>query len=153
MGATVVRVEAVVCAPQAEVFDHVAAHHFDNHPKWDPDVLAMTQTSPGPVGVGTAASVIRRQGKGRVEGTATVTVYEPVRCAAWHVDFGQFQLQQDVELSPEQEGAATRLALRIETVAHGPLKLLLPLMRGRFRDNMERSMAAIVVLLEQASTD
>jgi hypothetical protein len=146
-----VRVERVVLAPPAEVFDHVAAHHFDNHPRWDPDVVEMRQTSPGPVGVGTTALVVRRQGKRRVEGVATVTAYEPVCRAAWRVEFGQFQLLQDVSLVPEEAGAATRLSLGIETTAHGPLRFLLPLMRPRFRVTMERSVAAIAALVEPST--
>ncbi len=148
MARTVVRVEGVVHAPPADVFDHVATHHFENHPKWDPDVVEMRQTSPGPVGLGTTASVVRRQGKRRVEGTATVTAYHPVRSAAWQVDFGQFRLQQEVQLVPEEGGAATRLSLGIVTTAHGPIGLLLPLLRRRFRATMERSLATIAALVE-----
>ncbi len=145
---SVVRVERVVHSPPVEVFDHVAVHHFENHPKWDPDVVEMRQRSPGPVGVGTTASVVRRQGNRRVEGVATVTAYEPVRYAAWRVDFGRFQLEQDVALLPEEAGAVTRLSLGIQTTAHGPLRLMLPLMRPRFRTTMERSLAAIAALVE-----
>ncbi len=146
-----VRVEGVVQAPPAVVFDHVAAHHFENHPRWDPEVLEMRQTSRGPVGVGTTAVVIRRQGKRRVQGNVTVTAYDPVRFAAWHVDLGPFQLEQDVELVPEQGGAATRLRLGITTTARGPQGLLLPLMRIRFRTTMERSMAAITAQVERST--
>lgn len=32
-----------------------------------------------------------------------MTAYHPVRFAAWHVDLGQFELEQDVELVPDQE--------------------------------------------------
>jgi hypothetical protein len=46
---TVLTLERIVQRPPMEVFDFVATHHFDNHPRWDPDVLEMTQTSPGPV--------------------------------------------------------------------------------------------------------
>jgi hypothetical protein len=148
---TAMRIEGVVRATPAEVFDHVAAHHFENHPRWDPDVLEMRQTSPGPVGVGTTAVVVRRQGKGRVQGIATVTAYHPVRSAAWHVDLGQFQLEQDVELVPDQGGAATRLSLGITTTAQGPMGLLLPLMRPRFRTTMKRSMVAITALVERST--
>jgi hypothetical protein len=85
---TVVRVEKIVQRPPETVFDFVAAHHFQNHPRWDPDLLEMRQTSPGAVQVGTTAHVVRRQGGRRVDGTATVTEYEPTRSASWNVEFG-----------------------------------------------------------------
>lgn len=144
----VVSVERVVQAPPERVFDHVAKHHFQNHPQWDPDVLEMTQTSPGTVAVGTTAKVVRRQGRGRVEGTATVTQYEPDRAAAWDTRFGAFRLEQRVALNPERGGAATRVRLDITTTATGPVRLMLPLMRGRFRSTMERTLATIASLVE-----
>ncbi len=82
-----------------------------------------------------------------MEGTATVTEYEPCRRAAWEVRFGNFALCQAVNLSPEQEGAATRLRLSIETRTKGPLNLLLPLLRGQFRKTMTRSLATIDALM------
>jgi hypothetical protein len=45
----------VIERPPAEVFRFVATDHFQNHPKWDPAVTAITKTSPGPMGVGTTA--------------------------------------------------------------------------------------------------
>jgi hypothetical protein len=109
---TVVSGETVVQRPPGEVFDFVARNHFQNHPKWDRDLLEMTQTTPGPVGLGTTARVVRR-----VEGTATVTAYEPDRVAAWDVRFGPFLLRQRSEYEAEQEGSATRLRLTVETRA------------------------------------
>jgi hypothetical protein len=146
---TVVRAERIVHRPVEQVFDFVATRHFENHPRWDPDLLEMRQTSPGPAGQGATALVVRRQGRGRVEGTATVTEYEPCRRAAWDVQFGSFTLRQAVDLSPEQEGAATRLRLSIESHAKGPLNLLLPLLRGQFRKAMTRRLATIDELIRQ----
>lgn len=146
---TVVTVERIVQRPPEVVFDFVARHHFENHPKWDPDLLEMSQTSAGPVGVGATARVVRRQGRGRVDGTATVVEYEPDRRAAWDVRFGPFQLQQRAELVPEQGGAATRLRLSIDTTAQGPIRVIVPLLRGRFRKTMTHSLRTIAVLLEQ----
>ena len=146
---TVVRAERIVQRPVEQVFDFVATRHFENHPRWDPDLLEMRQTSPGPVGQGATALVVRRQGRGRVEGTTTVTEYEPCRRAAWDVQFGTFTLRQAVDLSPEQEGAATRLRLSIESHAKGPLNLLLPLLRGQLRKTMTRSLATIDDLIQQ----
>jgi len=114
---TVVSREKIVRRPPADVFDFVATKHFENHPRWDPELLEMTQTSPGPVGIGTTARVVRRQGRRRVEGTATVTAYEPGRVAAWDVRFGRFLLRQRSEYAPEEGGRATRLRLTIETRA------------------------------------
>ena len=145
---TVVTVESIVQRPPAVVFDFVARHHFENHPRWDPDVLDMSQTSPGPVGVGTTARVVRRQGRGRVEGTATVVAFEPDRRAAWDVRFGPFRLDQTAELVPEHDGA-TRLRLSIDTSAKGPIRLIVPLLRGRFRKTMTQSLRSIAALLEQ----
>ena len=136
--------------PPERVFDFVATRHFENHPRWDTDLLEMRQTSPGPVGPGTTAHVVRRQGRRRVEGTATVTQYQPCRRAAWDVRFGAFALRQAVDLLPEQGGAATRLRLVIETQAKGPVNLLLPFLRGRFRKTMTRSLATIDSLVGQA---
>jgi hypothetical protein len=146
---TVVTVDRIVQRPPAVVFDFVATHHFENHPRWDPDVLEMSQTSPGPVGVGTTARVVRRQRRGRVEGTATVVVFEPDRRAAWDVRFGPFRLDQRAEVVPEQDGAATRLRLSIDTSAQGPIRLIVPLLRGRFRKTMTQSLRSIAALLEQ----
>jgi Polyketide cyclase / dehydrase and lipid transport len=144
-----VTVERIVQRPPQVVFDFVATHHFENHPRWDPDVLEMSQTSPGPVRVGTTARVVRRQGRGRVEGTATVVELEPDRRAAWDVRFGSFRLNQQAELIPEQGGAATRLRLSIDTRAQGPVRLIVPLLRGRFRKTMAQSLSTIAALLER----
>ena len=145
---TVVSMERVIQRRPSAVFDFVATHHFENHPKWDPDVLEMRQTSPGEVGTGTTAQVVRRQGSRRVEGTATVTEYVPDRSAAWDVRFGSFLLKQQAEVIPEPSRDATRLRLTIQTMASGPMRFLVPLLRGRFRKTMKQSLATIADLLE-----
>jgi hypothetical protein len=145
---TVVRAERIVERPPEVVFDFVARHHFENHPRWDPDLVEMSQTSGGPMDIGSTARVVRRQGRRRVEGTATVRAYEPDRLAAWEVRFGPFQLDQRAELTPERDGAATRLRLSIDTTAHGPIRIILPLLRPRFRNTMTQSLRSIAALLE-----
>jgi hypothetical protein len=137
---------------QVEVFRFVASDHFVNHPRWDPDLLEMVQTSSGPVAMGTTARVVRRQGRKRIEGIAEVTAYEPDRLACWDVRFGSFHLVQRADfmaLSP----VATRLRLTIETHARGLMSLALPLMRRRFEANVRGSLRRIRELVEaDAST-
>jgi hypothetical protein len=92
---------------------------------------------------------VRRQGRRRIEGTATVREYQPARRAAWDVRFESFRLNQRVELIPVQGGVATRLRLSIDTSATGVTAIILPLLRGRFRRAMMESLGTIATLLQQ----
>jgi carbon monoxide dehydrogenase subunit G len=144
MGRRGVRLAAsqVIERPPAEVFRFVAIEHFQNHPTWDPAVTAITQTSPGPMGVGTTARLVRTDRGRRVEGTMEVTEYEPDRRFTAVSRFGPFTLQARATLAPVA-AASTRLELVIDTRARGPIRLLLPLMKGTFRKTMARSLRSI----------
>ncbi len=133
--------EDIDAAP-SEVFRFVATDHFQNHPAWDPAVLEMTQTAPGPMHRGTSARLVRRDGGRRVEGLVTVTEYEPDRDFAAVVEFGPFRLDQAMHCLPASNGG-THLTLVIDTHANGPLRLLLPLMRPRFARTMRGSLRSI----------
>jgi Polyketide cyclase / dehydrase and lipid transport len=144
MGRRGVRLAAsqVIERPPAEVFRFVATDHFQNHPKWDPAVTAITQTSPGPMGVGTTARLVRTDRGRRIQGTMEVTEYEPVRRFTEVSRFGPFTLHARATLAPVAP-ASTRLQLVIDTHARGVVGLLLPLMRGTFRKTMARSLRII----------
>jgi hypothetical protein len=124
------------------VFRFVATDHFQNHPKWDPAVTAITKTSPGPMGVGTTARLVRTDRGRRIEGTMEVTEYEPVHSFTEVSRFGPFTLHARATLKP-LDPASTRLELVIDTRARGVMGLLLPLMRGTFRKTMARSLRII----------
>jgi hypothetical protein len=132
----------VIQHPPTEVFRFVATEHFQNHPKWDPAVTAITQTSPGPMGVGTTARLVRTDRGRRGEGTMEVTEYQPVRSFTEVSRFGPFTLHARARLAPVAS-ASTRLELVIDTRARGAIRFLLPLMRGTFRKTMARSLRII----------
>jgi hypothetical protein len=132
----------VIERPPAEVFRFVATDHFQNHPKWDPAVTSITKTSPGPMGVGTTAQLVRTDRGRRVEGTMEVTEYQPVRSFTEVSRFGPFTLHARATLAPVAP-SSTRLELVIDTHARGVIRLLLPLMRGTFRKTMARSLRSI----------
>jgi carbon monoxide dehydrogenase subunit G len=144
MGRRGVRLAAsqVIERPPAEVFRFVATEHFQNHPKWDPAITSITQTSPGPMGVGTTARLVRTDRGRRVEGTMEVTEHEPDRSFTEVSRFGPFTLHARATLAPAA-AASTRLELVIDTRARGAIRLLLPLMRGTFRKTMARSLRSI----------
>ena len=133
--------------PPAEVFRFVATDHFQNHPKWDPAVTAITKTSPGPMGVGTTARLVRTDRGRRVEGTMEVTEYEPVHSFTEVSRFGPFTLHARARLAPVAP-TSTSLELVIDTQARGPIRLLLPLMRGTFHKTMASSLRSIKEQLE-----
>jgi hypothetical protein len=132
----------VIERPPAEVFRFVATEHFQNHPKWDPAVTSITQTSPGPMRVGTTARLVRTDRGRRVEGTMEVTDYEPVSSFSEVSRFGPFTLHARATLAPVGP-ASTRLELVIDTHARGGMRFLLPLMKGTFRKTMARSLRII----------
>jgi hypothetical protein len=136
------KAEEDIHATPSEVFRFVATDHFQNHPKWDPSILEMTQTTPGPLHPGTTARIVRSNRGKRVEGTLTVTEYMPDRDFAAAMEFGPFRLDQQAHCSPAPTGG-TRLTLVIDTRATGLLRLLLPLMRPRFARTMRDSLRTI----------
>ncbi|SFT87531.1 Polyketide cyclase / dehydrase and lipid transport [Geodermatophilus amargosae] len=134
--------EIHIDAAPSDVFRFVATEHFDNHPRWDPSVVEMTPTSPGPVHQGATARLVRSDGGRRSEGFVTVTEYRPDSHFAAVVEMAPFRLEQQVGCSPGAAGG-THLLLIIDTRAKMPLNLLLPLMRPRFEKTMRASLRSI----------
>jgi hypothetical protein len=141
----------VIERPPAEVFRFVATEHFHNHPKWDPAVTSITKTSPGPIGVGTTARLVRTDRGRRVEGSMEVTEYQPVRSFTQVSRFGRFTLHARATLEPVAP-ASTSLELVIDTRARGAIRLLLPLLRGTFRKTMARSLRSIKQQVEATAS-
>jgi hypothetical protein len=141
----------VIQRPPTEVFRFVATEHFQNHPTWDPAVTSITQTSPGPMGVGTTARLVRTDRGRRVEDSMEVTEYQPV-CSLTEVSrFGPFTLHARATLAPVAP-SSTRLELVIDTRARGVIRLLLPLMKGTFRKTMARSLRSIKQQVEATAS-
>jgi hypothetical protein len=110
--------------------------------KWDPAVTSITQTSPGPMGVGTTARLVRTDRGRQLQGSVEVTEYQPVSSFTEVSRFGPFTLHARATLAPVAP-ASTRLELMIDTHARGVIRLLLPLMKGTFRKTMARSLRII----------
>ena len=142
-----VQVSEIINRPPPEVFRFVATDHFENHPKWDPSIVEMEQTSTGPIGVGSTARLVRVDRGKRVEGTVDITAYEPDRRFAAVVSFGPFVLHQRAAIEPVGKGSS-RLTLTIDSRASGPMRVLLPLLRRTFRRTMTESLRRIKDMVE-----
>jgi hypothetical protein len=141
----------VIQRPPAEVFRFVATEHFRNHPKWDPAVTSITKTSPGPIGVGTTARLVRTDRGRRVEGSLEVTEYQPVSSFTEVSRFAGFTLHARATFALVAP-ASTSLELVIDTRARGAIRLLLPLLRGTFRTTMARSLRIIKQHVEASAS-
>src|SRR5215211_3741822 len=78
-------------------------HPSSRHPrpvKWDPAVTSITQTSPGPMGVGTTARLVRTDRGRQLQGSMEVTEYQPVSSFTEVSRFGPFTLHARATLAP-----------------------------------------------------
>lgn len=74
-----VQASAQIARTAGEVFDFVALGFFEHYRRWSPEVVSLTQTSPGPIRVGTTARQVRVDFGRRTEASFRVSALEPGR--------------------------------------------------------------------------
>ena len=132
--------------PVGEVFDIIGTHMFENHPRWEREVVAIRPLSEGPIGPGSRAVMVREEYGRRTEGTYEVTAFEPGRLvAARHLD-GPMDFEISFGFTPV-DAASTDLTVSVAMALRGRMRPLSPLlgiqMSGR-SDRISRSMVALV---------
>lgn len=58
-----------------EVFNVLATRSFENHPKWEDEVIAVRRLTPGPMSVGSRAIMVREERRKRRDVEYEVTEY------------------------------------------------------------------------------
>ncbi|MFE6964728.1 SRPBCC family protein [Agromyces sp. NPDC057679] len=111
-----------------EVFDFIAVNVFENHPKWEREVLEVRRTTPGPVRVGSRGVMVRQDGRRRSEVEYECTEFEP------DVSVGFRQLDGPFDFAIREtlesiDARASRLHIDVRVQPHGWLRLFEPLMR------------------------
>jgi hypothetical protein len=132
----------VIAAPVEAVFDYVVDRTKEL--EWNPDCKFVEQTTPGPVGQGTTW---RAQWKGGPVVDGAVMVYDRPRVAT-SGNKGPLEVTSTFACVPVPEG--TRLDSRMEVVAHGPMKLMLPMFARKFRKDGPIRLGQIKSRLETA---
>ena len=56
-----------------EVFDFVGTHYFENHPRWEREVVEVRRLTDGPFGVGSRGVMVRQVYGRRSEAPLEVT--------------------------------------------------------------------------------
>jgi hypothetical protein len=146
---SVVSAEKLMHSPPGTVFDFVAAHHFENHPRWDPDVLEMNQTSPGNSwrrhkGQYCAPAMQPPGGVNRnCDRSISQTSPRPGMCSSdvsCYATVSSWR-RTKVKLRPAY-GCQSRREPRVL------VRLMVPLLRSRFRKTVEQSLTRIASFLE-----
>ena len=128
-------------------FDFIGTNVYENHPRWEDEVLEIRPLSEGPVRVGSSAVMVRKGFPRPREVEYSVTELVPGRRIAFdHPDSAMhFHLSFDVVPAG---ATACDVHVHVEAVPHGPLRLMAPVMRRAFPARTRRISAQMVRVLE-----
>ena len=129
-----------------EAFNYIANGFFENHPKWEPAVVILEKTSPGPVEVGTTGRQVRNDGGRQSESTFRVTEYAPDRKFSV-TSTGQPYFQATYTFEPVETGTQVTFAFNLGMA--GFARLFEPLMAGTVKKGSQAIVANLKRLLEE----
>jgi hypothetical protein len=115
--------------PVAEVFDFVATHNYENHPRWEAEVLEIRPLTEGPIGVGSRVVMVRKDFGRVMETTHECTEFLLDRRVAFRTIDGPMDFE--IAFSFEPAPAGTRLRVDVGAQPRGAMRLLSPVFRLR----------------------
>ncbi|HEX2194182.1 MAG TPA: SRPBCC family protein [Candidatus Limnocylindria bacterium] len=101
---------AIVPAPPDRVFAFLS--DLEQLPRWQSGIVSAEVTTPGPLGAGSQAHVVRELMGQRIEVDVTATGYEPHRWLALESEASGIGVRASLELEPA--GAGTQLGFSME---------------------------------------
>lgn len=143
-----VRVTQIIGRSPAEVYAVLGC--YDNDPRWRTGVLAMKQDSPGPPRVNMRThETMLFMGKKEVF-VADIVVAEPDRRTAFRTVSGPVKAWGQRLFEPHPAG--TRFTYEAHVELEGVMKLLSPLVRLLFRQQMKKDLFRAKKLVEGEKT-
>lgn len=137
----------VSCSPE-QAFAHIAREFFENHPRWDPDIVELTKTSPGPIAAGTTGREVRRAAGRNFVTDFRISEFEPDRGFAHRSTSGSMGEDVDYRIEPDGAGATIRSRVHIYPKT-AFLRLLTPLIRPQIEKNYKANMARFERMLNE----
>lgn len=134
-----------------EVFDVIGTHCYENHPRWENEVIEIRPLTPGPIGLGSRAVMVRQEFGRRSEAEYEVTAFDPPRRIAFRhpQDAMLFELSFDLRAA---SNATTDLTVRVRMVPKGMLRLLSPLLALQLPRRTDRITGQMIELIEGRSS-
>ena len=140
-------IDLPVRSDPAAVFDHVGHGVFEHHQLWDPSVMSMRKTTPGPIAVGTTGEERRRFGPWSIVSDIVITAFEPDRRFGFRTTSGPMLEESDWTIEASGDGSTVAIRLRLTPVSRG-MRLMAPLMRPVLDRNVGRNVQRIRALLD-----
>jgi hypothetical protein len=128
-------------------FDVIGTNVAVNHPKWEKEVESIRLLTPGPIGAGTRAVMVRKE-MGRIrESQYEVSEFVPGRCIAFDhpQDALDFKLRFEVVATGPTE---CELTVEVAADPKGTLRLMQPIMRLAFPRRSRRITDAMIAVIE-----
>lgn len=134
--------------PPHAVFDLIGTNVYDNHPRWESEVVEIRPLTEPPVQLGSRAIMVRREYGRRSEVAYEVTEFELNRKIGFrHVD-GPMAFEIAFLLEPSGE-TGSNLTVQIRAQPKGAFRLLTPLIGRSLPRTSERITSQMVAFVEQ----
>jgi len=133
--------------PIDDVFDVIGTHCYENHPRWEREVVEVRPLTDGPIGLGSRAIMVREEFGGRREMAYEVTDFAPPGRIAFQHLGGQMLFEIAFELH-DAGPSVTDLAVHVRMEPRGAFRLMSPLVAFNLPRTSERITRSLVALIE-----
>jgi hypothetical protein len=141
-----------VRASADEAFDVIGTNVTVNHPRWEKEVQSIRQLTPGPIGAGTRAVMVRKE-MGRVrESEYEVTEFVPGKTIAFAHPQDALEFRLRFDLTPI-DSATCGLTVDVSAQPKGTMRLIEPLMRLAFPARSRRITNSMVAVIEATARE
>ena len=130
----------------ADVFAYL--NDLERHGEWQSAIVSSKQDTPGPVGVGTRATDVRKIPGGPRPFTYEITVHEPPSRVVFKGVNGPVRPEGTVTVEPLDDGARSRVTIEFDLKGHGIGVLLAPLARRDARKSIPKDHETLKAKLE-----
>ena len=118
---------ATIATPPDELFAYLA--DLENLNEWMAGIVSAQVTSPGDIGVGTTARVVRALGSQSVEAQLTVDEYDPPRHIVIGSEVSGVRIAASLDLQP-RDGDTTELQFAMEIRGSMLTRFMEPMIAG-----------------------
>jgi hypothetical protein len=120
-----------------QAFDVIGWHIRENHPRWEKEVLEIRPVDPGPLHVGSRATMVRKDFGKVTESTYEVTALDPPRRIAIRQLDGPLDFALAFDLANSADGGSL-LTITVDAKPRGRLGFLGPVMERARRGTANR---------------